>query len=165
MDKPKYECRLCDKEIRKICPGHYYKDGDKEEEWYGPAEIKFCHNQTFFLISRLEQLKTDSWPINPGLRKWEDSLKGKPALTAPNLTAKEYGIEISYRLEKCGEDGVDLYIEIAQHGISSVNLLTPRARQAFHYVSGYKRKTEPYNQWKRQRAYEQKKLQNVAFAS
>ena len=138
-----YDCGKCDKEIRKICPGHYADD------WYEPSEIKFCRNQMFFLIACLEQLQKDNWPVNPNLTGYEDVLRGKPNYAgAPYITAREFGMDVSWRLDKTGEDGKDLHLQIAQHGIKDIWLLTRRARQAFIYASGFKMKLTPYRKWK-----------------
>ena len=78
-----------------------------DKEWYSPGEIRFKVREVLWLIQNMESLQNGHWP--PEASNYVDIFGKKSGRhKAPFITAADYYIEITDRLEKCGQDGLIL---------------------------------------------------------
>lgn len=112
--------------------------------WYSPGEVTFQREHVLFLLEYYELLERNKYPPEPtgsfievatvtNIRpQWNHAL---------NLKA-----EMDYRLKTCKEAGEALKWEVT-NGLTEVELLSPPAKRALGYVSGWKRKKMGFTRW------------------
>ena len=121
--------------------------------WYEPREIIFSREQMLFLIEFLPLLIEGIWPPNP---------QGSGYTEVPNVqrsrsrhayfeTPCQIAAEVEWRLNRTGIEGKLLVSEIRQ-GLM-LEELQPESRNALNYISGWRRRTQDYSGWKKQRTY------------
>ena len=76
-----------------------------QKDWYSPGEIRFTIRQSLWLIQNLAILQVGHYP--PEASNYIDT-GGKRGNKSPFETAADYYIEITERLERCGQDGLIL---------------------------------------------------------
>ena len=78
-----------------------------QKDWYSPGEIRFTTRQVLWLIQNLGSLQIGHYP--PEASNYIDTGGSKGTRhQAPFETAAGYYIEITERLERCGQDGLIL---------------------------------------------------------
>ena len=75
-------------------------------DWYSPGEVHFSIRTARWLIQNLGSLRDGHYP--PEASNYIDIPGGIGRHRAPFITAADYYIEITDRLEKCGIDGLIL---------------------------------------------------------
>ncbi len=139
-----------------------------QKDWYSPGEIRFKVREALWLIRNLGSLENGHWP--PDASNYVDTLSRKGGRhKAPFETAADYYIEITARLEKCGQDGLILEA-VESWGKTEASMakylgmpewsIRKRAKSALGYVASgpvrrwhetEKRKAESYQEFKRRR--------------
>lgn len=124
---------------------------DFRKGWWTPGEIVFQSQQCIWLVSWLNVLEGGDWtpiPQNEVLTRHK-----KPQHQAYFETAAEIYAEITYRLDRTGQDGEmlkDFYLweksdrEMAIAYNLDIYEIERRVRRALRYISGWKRKTRTY---------------------
>ncbi len=110
-------------------------------DYYIPGMIVYCRPQMIWVIESVLPLECGSW-----LPETNDSERGNRQLRAPYETCCQITGEVSVRLERTGKDGEILVWEI-QHGFSDYEILSPRAKMALNYISGWRRRKDIYRKW------------------
>jgi len=137
-----------------------------DREWYSPGEIRFKVRETIWLLQNLPLLEEGHWP--PEATNYID-IGGGRSNKAPFITAAEYFVEITSRLERCGIDGLTL-LAMECWGMSAESLakyfkipewsVNKRRKTALSYVSSgparrwmttKKRKGETYQEFKKRK--------------
>ncbi len=77
-----------------------------QKDWYSPGEIRFTIRETLWLIQNLEILRIGHYP--PEASNYIDTGGRARGNKSPFETASDYYIEITDRLEQCGQDGLIL---------------------------------------------------------
>lgn len=134
----------------------------ERKEWYSPGEIYFSREQIMFLIENFAEksgageweLVCNKWPPDPDKIDIviQTSLLKSSFETVACLLA-----EVELRIEKTKTDGKLLISEIVG-GIELREDLSPEARLALNYISGWKGKDTPYSQWKASRLFYYKNI-------
>ena len=141
-------------------------------EWYGYGTFRHTREQTIWAIRELFPLRGELWPKEPDeyiteefhkdTNKWVKvqrkstyiDLQGRKGLNilAPYIKAKDIYIEITDRLETTKDSGEALVHEI-QHGLDDYELLSPPAKRALNYISGWRRRKMNYASWRKTNRY------------
>ena len=115
-------------------------------EYYTPRDITFQRQEIIWLIEHLNTLESGEWPVSP-------VESGYTEIRSPNRNHKAYfetpcqiAAELTWRLKRTGESGEILVWEI-QHGLDDYDLLSPPAKRALNYCSGWRRRTQEYSKW------------------
>ena len=120
----------------------------KHKDWFSYGEIRFCRTQMIFLIEHILELGEGSWPSSPDGSSYVDlpirsrQFNQEAYFTKPT----EMVAEVMSRLNRT-EDGSVLMEEI-HSGLCERHLLGKEARKALNYVSGWRRRTESYIEFK-----------------
>ena len=116
----------------------------KRRDWFPYGEIRFCRVQMIFLIEHIVELGEGSWPANPDSSSYVDSPIRSRQFNADAYFTKptEMVAEVMTRLNRT-EDGSCLMEEI-HSGLTERYLLSPKARKALNYISGWRRRKESY---------------------
>ena len=135
---PNLDCRRC-KDWRG-CPG---------KEWYSYSEVRWCAQQTFWLLKYAETLRQGIWPIPEMIVPFgsRPSISTEAAFTR----ACEVIAELDKRLETTGWRGRLLQEECVNR--EKIMYLSDDARSALYYVSGWRRKDSPFLVWRRMKSY------------
>jgi len=128
-------------------------------EYYLPNMIFFCRPQIFWLIENLLPLDGAVWPVNTTGYTDTPRVQHSPNFHAPFETSIQIHAELTWRLERCGRDGETLVSEV-QQGLNSYSQLAPAAKGAINYISGVRRRRDPYRKWRYQ---QQQKSDNCRF--
>lgn len=124
--------------------------------WYSPGEIVFNREQMLWLLEHLDVIRAGRWPANPEGSSYVDPIVHVQARRkAPFETPAQIYGEVSDRLEATGQAGEELLHQV-QSGLNDVELLSPFARSALNYMSGWPRRRMCYSDWVRQRKYREK---------
>ena len=134
------------------------------KDWYSPGEIRFTIRESLWLVQNLSSLELGTWP--PDASNYVDRGGKKTGTKAPFITAADYYIEVTDRLEKCGIDGLIL-LAIECWGMSVTSLsrylgmpewsILKRRKSALSYVASgpsrrwhktKKREAESYKDFK-----------------
>lgn len=137
------------------------------KDWFAPGAIRFKVKGTLWLLQNLESLRAGHWP--PEASNYID-IPGTKSGKAPFITAAEFYVEITDRLEKCGIDGLIL-LAMECWGESPSSLakylkmpefsIVKRRKSALGYVASgparrwhnsRKRAAESYKDFKRRKA-------------
>jgi hypothetical protein len=123
-------------------------------EHYSPADIRFSREQMIWLIEWLDVLEDGKWPPDPKETGYIDTPggSGNKSSRSPFETAAQIFAEVTDRLKQTGEAGVTLVWEI-QHGLEVYELLSPPAKRALNYISGWRRRRMDFSSWMRQNRY------------
>ena len=126
------------------------------EAWYSPREIFFTREQMLWLLEHLPELETGNWPVNPQGSGYVDlPLKKSGRQQAYFETPCQFAAEVSWRLDKTGEDGKILYWQV-QSGVTEYELLEHEAKEALNYMSGWRRRQTSYSRFNTNRRYREK---------
>jgi len=103
-------------------------------------------------------LECDKWPPNPEPSAVIDT-QIRTGYASEGYFVKPASIlaEVNYRLERCGTDGKLLRAEV----MAELEL-SPEAKTALNYCSGFNRKPKSYTDWKKQRKWRRKGHQKVS---
>lgn len=128
-----------------------YRERNGRLLWIAPSLVHFTREQVVWLILQLPIIGDGRWPLPPS-GNYIDPLCGTTAIKthAYYEIACWYGGEITTRLDRCGKDGVTLQDEIA---LDLWETFSETAESALRYITGKRRKTTPYFQWKASRNY------------
>ncbi len=115
--------------------------------WYSYAEISFTREQVLnFLLPHRAELKSGLWPARPSGGYTDGGGPGRRQ-HSPFEAAALIIAEVETRLAATGEAGEALLGEV-EAGIADAMLLSPPARRALDYISGWKRRKISYALWK-----------------
>ena len=123
-----------------------YRDSvtNKDYIWYSPNEIVFRREQIIFLIEHWELLCQGIYPPEPSSNYIEVSTI---SIVRPNWkSAENIHAEISKRLETTKDSGETLIWEVT-HGMTDYLNLSPVARKALNYITGWKRRKQTFPGW------------------
>lgn len=136
------------------CERHSWPKGCVGKEWFSFSEICWCRFQLVWLIKNLEG---DTWPPNPEESSYVDT-QIRTGYASEGHFVKPASIlaEVNYRLKRCGTDGKLLKAEI----MAELEL-SPEAKTALNYCSGFNRKRPNYMVWKKKRKFRRKRDQKV----
>ena len=121
----------------------------KRKDYFSYGEIRFCRVQMIFLIEHIVELGEGSWPSRPYSSSYVDlpirsrQFNDDAYFTKPT----EMVAEVMSRLNRT-VDGSVLMEEI-HSGLTERYLLSPEARKALNYISGGRRKTLSYKEFKK----------------
>jgi hypothetical protein len=124
-------------------------------EHYSPRDIRFNREQTIWLITWLDVIGDGHWPPDPKETGYVDVPGGSShshSHRSPFETSAQIYAEVTTRLEQTGDAGVTLVWEV-QHGLEVYELLSPPAKRALNYISGWRRRRQSFSQW----CYDQRK--------
>lgn len=123
-----------------------------KDEWYAPRDIRFTQGQMVWLVSWLTTLEVGDWPAIPQNETWSRRQKSQGG--AYFEMPAQIWAEITYRLDRCGQDGEmlkDFYLwhkadreMCIAYRIDDIYEVERRVARALRYVSGWKRKTRSY---------------------
>ncbi len=134
-----------------------------ETEYYKPNEIHFSREQIEWLIPLLPLLRNGVYPRDPKETGFYDTPVGKRQIKAKAgfISAAEIAAELDFRLQMCNSDGLflemvysqpDDKVFVMQHIASAlkvdINIIDRDIERALRYISGYRRKSRSYYQWK-----------------
>jgi len=122
--------------------------------WVSPARFRYIRNEIIWAIEVVLPLEPGQWPPEVRETGYEGHNKQR-SNHAPYEASCLITSEVLSRLERTGGDGETLVWEV-QHGLNNYNLLSPRARTAVNYVSGWRRRRLGYQAWLKQRRYRKK---------
>jgi hypothetical protein len=142
-------CRGC--KTWRSCQGYSF---------YEPAEVVYCRVQMLWLIEWLPTLEEGKYPPDPTPTGYIDHGFGGIKAQAPFELSCQIAGEVSVRLKKAGKDGRTLEHEVRELNAHSYELLSPAAKDALNYCSGWKRKRRTFPQWLADRTY--KKVINLS---
>ena len=114
------------------------------KDWYSPSSIRYTREEMAFGILHLDMLEKGVWPSEHKDTGYTGS-KGSRNTKTKFLPAALFYAEITARLESTKESGEVLVWEI-QHGMDEYELLSPPAKMALNYISGWRRRM-PFSQW------------------
>lgn len=147
------DCSECGKPLKKgEKPRKMYKEC-KGKAWYTISDIRYCPLQVLWLIEEFFHL--DGGGIYRCNIDWPDtemaelpSIQRFAQTSAYFTKAIEVIAELAVRLKRLGRSGELLLAEL-QAGMEGN--LTSEADAAFHYITGNRRKREPFYKWKSDR--------------
>ena len=124
--------------------------------WLPLREIIFTRDQVLWLLPYLSMLQEGQYPLNPQGTGYVDAPMKKLRVKASAYFTRpvEIAAEIDIRLEKTGIEGKLLVAEARVD--MRINELSPEARTALNYISGWRRRKLSYSAWKKQRKYHRK---------
>ncbi len=118
-------------------------------DYFSYHEIRFCRTQMIFLIEHILELGEGRWPASPDGSSYVDlpirsrQFNQEAYFTKPT----EMVAEVMSRLNRT-EDGPVLMEEI-HSGLCERHLLGKKARKALNYVSGWRRREESFESFKK----------------
>lgn len=132
------------------CRGHAF---------YTPQEITYCRYQIQWLIYNLVGYRdghyyteADTWPSEQRDSGYDNTpIQHSVRATAGFQKIREITGDVISRLERTGKDGQILYLECRAAG--DIVQFSQDARNALHYISGWKRKRLSFGAWLKQRNY------------
>ena len=119
-------------------------------DWYSWGMIRFCRVQMIWLIDCLVKgdLDREHWPQGEGSSYTDVPISKRTVRDEAYFTKPTETIaEIMTRLNRTGEDGVTLMEDI-QSGITEYSQLKSVSKRALNYISGNRRRKEPYKDFK-----------------
>jgi hypothetical protein len=121
-------------------------------------EIRFCRVQVLWLIEYIDILRDGNYPKQPKETGYVDSIiQRRPSQEAGFVNAALVAAELDARLQATKKDGETLEHEVRVLGVDVYELLSPAARNALGYCSGWKRKRLKYSAWFKQGNYRRTK--------
>lgn len=127
-------------------------------EHYSPRDIFFTREQMIWLIEWLSELEKGNWPPYPRDTGYTEMTQSSHSHRAPFETAAQFFCEVTARMFPTDENGkiIDRALHEAsgvlkwevQHGLTDYALLCPAAKKALNYISGWRRRKNPYSKWK-----------------
>ena len=133
-------------------------------EWYSPVSIRFTREQMIWLIENLELLEEGIFPCDPKDTGYTETpnVQTSRSHRARFETPAQYCAEVTARMypkDKNGKiidrklhEASDVLVWEVQHGLSDYELLSPQAKRALNYISGWSRRETPFSKW----CYQQK---------
>ena len=127
------------------------------EVYYKPSEIRFSRPQMLWLIEWLPVLEVGEYPKDPKDSGYTESphVQTSHSSHAPFETAAQIYAEVTDRLKSTGESGEVLVHEV-QHGLDVYELLSPPAKKALNYISGWRRREQSFARFVAQNNYRSK---------
>ena len=124
------------------------------DTWYSPGQIRFGRDEMIWLIECLSDLELGVWPKQPGDTGYTDApnVQKSRNFHAPFETPAQIFAEVTSRIDKTGDAGETLIWEV-QHGMNDYSLLSPPAKRALNYISGWRRRRSAYRDWLKQVKY------------
>jgi hypothetical protein len=117
-------------------------------DYYPIYLIRYCRPQVFFIIEHLEQIGDGKYPADPKPSGYVDSnIQHQINQEAGFVNAAIVYAEVTARLDMCRGDGVTLVHEIVNLHAEYYDMLSPAARNALNYCSGWARKRKRYSAW------------------
>lgn len=130
------------------------------DEWYSYKGFNFNKEQVLWAIGNLETLRNGLWPAEPKETGYTEAIGIRKSKQTEATFVKPIGIagELDWRLKRTKTDGKLLEAEVrASEHLKFWTPLSDEAKMALNYISGWRRKTLPYYQYKRQRIYRLRK--------
>jgi len=134
-----HECRSW-----KGCPG---------KEWYHYGEIRWCPQQSFWLLKYADILHTGQWPVPDATAP--GGMRGQAVKEAAYTKVVLAIAEIDRRLKRTGWRGRLLAEECKNR--DKMIYLSDDARDALYYVAGWSPKKMSFQQWLAARHYRLKR--------
>ncbi len=125
--------------------------------WLEPCEIRYCPEQSRWLLERIETLQSGHYPQRPADHVGK---RGSRNENAPFVSAVELSAELKHRLERTGTDGKLLLAQVR----AQYHHLDYEAWRALVYMSGRRRKHMDYRKWSNKWA-ERKNVAKTATVS
>ena len=148
-DMPEYDCRHC--KSWRGCPG---------KAWYSYGEIRWCAQQTFWILKHAYELESGEYPQpNPDEAEMKfHTFKSEAYFVKATLLIAQ----IRARLKFTGWRGRLL----AEESINREKMLylSDDAKQALYYVAGSRPKDRTFSQWVADRRY-RKSDKNIVFST
>jgi hypothetical protein len=140
--------KLCSKcKSWKLCPGY---------DWFSMAEIRFCPDQTRWMLENLTTLERGKWPAEYSTKTPAEPSNRQPPGNAPFERPVEYSAEIKWRVGQCGIDGTLTYQiladgwdeqTLAEVMGTTIKKLDRRVNRVVGYCSGWKRRIQSYDDY------------------
>jgi len=141
------------------------------EEFYSPAEINFSRSQIPFLIKHLYLLRIGSWPSDFKQTGYSGGPKRGQKHGSYFESPVSIAAELDFRLERVGVDGILLELiciiepedrlsfesHLAQALRTDLESIDRRIKTAMSYISGWKRKSFSYREYKQHRREHRKR--------
>ena len=128
------------------------------KEWYAPREIHYLPEHIEWILLNLNMLLEGYWPPNPQQTGYTDVQGSKRGHSAYFEVPVCIAAEVTYRLKKCGADGIlarkclaDGWDEQTLAEIMHVDIkrITTRVRRVVNYCSGVRRRRMAFIEFKR----------------
>ena len=134
-----------------------------EPEYYKPGEIRYSRQQIEWLIPYLPFLRSGSYPRDPAESGYTEASISKRQIKAKAgfITGAEIAAELDWRISQCGIDGLFLEMSysqpddkmfVIQHIATALRVEVSQIERDIHralnYISGFRRRTRTYSQWK-----------------
>lgn len=130
-------------------------------DYYAISQIRYCRPQLFFLIENLDLLQDGIYPdahIETGYTDNVDPCVQRQVSHGTGFVdAALIYADVSSRLRACRRDGQTLEHEIKIVHLDYYEILSPAAKSALNYISGWRRRKMRYSVW----LAKQKKLQEL----
>lgn len=140
MSQYKSDCDTCKNPCTRPCSDYYPID-----------QVRFCRIQMFFLIEHLETLNDGIYPPACEETGYVGDISKLSSTSAAFEAVSIIYCEVTSRLAATRTDGGTLVHEIQILKADTIESLSPCARDALNYISGFRRKPYPYYVWKKER--------------
>ncbi len=139
------------------------------EPYYKPSDIFFRQEQVIWLIPYLPLLRSGTYPRNPAETGYTEAPINKRQVRAKAgfVNAAEVAAELDWRIQQTGDDGLflemvysqpdDKYFVMQHIAVAlriDVNQVDKDIHTALAYITGWKRKTRSYIQWRQHKGSE-----------
>ena len=155
MKRNQTDCEECSKP----CP---FPNAD----YYPVGVIRYCRVQLFFLVENLELLRDGQYPlphVESGYTDIDPSIRVQQGSEAGFINPALIYSDVSSRLTACKADGQTLLHEIQILHADYYGDLSPAARNAINYCSGFRKRKLKYFAWLRDQKRKNKIHKNEVF--
>jgi len=137
------DCRKC--RSWKGCPG---------KEWYHYGEIRWCAQQSFWLLKYADILHGGQWPVPDATAP--GGMRGRTVTGAAFTKVALIIAEVDRRLKKTEWRGRLLAEECKNR--EKMHYLSDDAKDALYYVAGWSLKERDFSDWLKDRKYHRKAI-------
>jgi len=116
--------------------------------WYPPRAIVYCRPQVLWYLANCESIREGKWSPEPRGSGYTDPAIRSQSIRIPARNAEMLAAEIDARLRRCGIEG-----KLLEYEVRLEMELSPTSWKALNYVSGWRRKTMSYSEWKSHSRY------------
>lgn len=123
--------------------------------WYDYGEIRWCPFQVMWILQHSNLFDAGKWPPQDNR---VESIETRQICTEADFVHTQIILgELNYRLKRTGTPGKLLKAQ-ARAG-DSLDYLEAEAWDALMYVKGWRRKSQSFSNWKKDKRYHQKPTQ------
>jgi hypothetical protein len=116
-------------------------------DYFTYGMIVYCRPQMIWIIEWLDSIGDGDWPVDPVESGYSGNSGGSAPAEGYFAAAARVYSDVMTRLDRTGEAGETLVWEI-QHGIDSYERLSPAAKDALNYISGWRTRSDSFKSWR-----------------